>query len=98
MPGLIWAPSARRDLIAIDNYFEPRDPRVALEMLLAIQRAAARLTEYPRIGRAIDPPFRVLGVRSTPYLIPYRLRDAGVEIVRVRHRRENWAFEIEAEL
>ena len=98
MPGLIWAPSARHDLTTIDEYLSEYDLRAALNTLRAIRVAANRLTEYPRIGRAVDPPFRVLGIRSTQYLIVYRLKDGGVEIVRVRHRRENWTYDIEGEL
>lgn len=97
MPGLIWAPSARRDLTTINDYVGENDAGTALDTLRAIRKAANRLTDYPRIGRAMNPQFRVLGVRATQYLIVYRIRNDGVEIVRVRHRRENWTYDIEAE-
>lgn len=90
MPQLIWSPASRDDLKGIDEYMMERDPVVALEILRAIRSTAIRLLEYPRIGRAIEEPYRVLGARGTPYLVIYRLRDGVIEIVRVRHARENW--------
>jgi plasmid stabilization system protein ParE len=90
MPRLIWSPSSLRDLRGIDEFLAERNDAAAARILRAIRAAALRLHDYPRIGRAIDEPFRVFGVRGTPYLLVYRLRDGTVEIVRVRHSRENW--------
>jgi toxin ParE1/3/4 len=90
MQRLIWSPEARDDLRNIGTWLGERNARVALDTLRAIRASADRLTQYPRIGRAIDEPFRVLGIRSTPYLIVYRITDDGIDVVRVRHRRENW--------
>lgn len=98
MPRLTWSPAARRDLHAIDAFLLERDARAAVRTLQAIRASAGRLLDYPRIGRALDEPFRVLGVRGTPYLLVYRLRGGEVEIIRIRHSRENWLDEPEAEL
>jgi toxin ParE1/3/4 len=98
MPHLIWSPSSRRDLMAIEAFLDERDPHVARDTLRAIQRVIRHMLDYPRIGRAVHEPFRVFGVRGTPYLVIYRLHGADVEIVRIRHGRENWLGQIEAEL
>lgn len=97
MQRLIWSPESLDDLRSIGTWLGERDANAALDILRAIRAAADRLTQYPRIGRAIEDPFRVLGIRATPYLIVYRLTDDGVDIVRVRHRRENW-LSIEGEI
>ena len=94
---LIWSPSARDDLVGIDRYLSQLDPVVAMKVLLAIRNTANRLLEYPRIGRAVSAPFRVLGVRDTAFLIVYRLHGGAIEIIRIRHDREDWRGEIEAE-
>lgn len=97
MPGLIWSPASRADLGQIDAWLAERNRAAAARILGAIRTSADRLRGYPRIGRALDEPFRVLGVRTTKYVLVYRLRDKTVEIVRVRHAAENW-LPIEAEI
>ncbi|MGY4398035.1 toxin ParE1/3/4 [Sphingomonas sp. UYAg733] len=98
MPRLIWSPSSLDDLKTIDLYLKPIDGGVAGRTLRAIRATADRLRDYPGIGRALAEPFRVLGVRTTPYLLVYRVAEAGIEIVRIRHAREDWLTEIEGEL
>jgi len=98
MPHLIWSPTSRLDLADIDAYLSEPDPAAAVCILRAIQSAVLRLSHYPRLGWSIHQPFRVISVRQTPYLILYRLRDDAVEIVRIRHGREDWSGAIEAEL
>lgn len=98
MPRLIWSPSSLRDLRDLDEFLSPLNGAAASRMLRAIRATANRLVDYPRIGRALDEPFRILGVRTTPYLLIYRLRKDGIEIVRVRHGSENWAPDPEGTL
>jgi toxin ParE1/3/4 len=90
MPRLIWSPASRADLHHIDRSLIERNPNAAARILRAIRASSDRLCDYPSVGRALNEPFRVLGVRTTKYIIVYRLRDEAVEIVRVRHAAENW--------
>lgn len=98
MSDLIWSPTSRADLADIDAYLSEWDPAAAVRILRAIRSAASRLSEYPRLGWSTNERFRVIGVRQTSYLILYRLRDERVEIVRIRHGREDWYGAIEADL
>ena len=91
MPQLSWAPLALADLAEIDVYLVQRNGAAAARILRAIRASAERLLEYPRLGRVLDDPIRILGVRRTTYLLAYRIAEDGIEIARVRHRRENWA-------
>lgn len=53
-----------------------------------------RLRQFPMIGRQLlDRGFRVLTVPGTPYLLVYRVRGDLIQILRVRHDRQNWAAE-----
>jgi len=97
MPRLIWSPESLDDLRNIAASLAPRNARAGLDALHAIRAGANRLTDYPRIGRAIDEPFRVLGIRTTPYLIIYRVDGEAIDVIRVRHRREDW-LSIEGEI
>lgn len=98
MSRLIWSPASRRDLHDIETYLSDRNPEAARDTLRAIQRVGRRMLDYPRIGRAVQEPFRVFGVRGTPYVVIYRLRGTDVEIIRIRHGREDWLGQIEGEL
>ncbi len=90
MSRLIWAPLSRLDLASIDAFLAERDGIAAACILREIKATASRLPEFPRLGRVLEEPIRVIGVRGTPYLIVYRLSGLDIEIARVRHRRENW--------
>lgn len=57
-----------------------------------------RLSNFPSMGR----PGRVSGARElvvsgTPYIIPYRVRDEEVEILRVFHGARKWPRRLESE-
>lgn len=95
MPRLIWSEASLRDIVGIDEFLTAENPMAAARIARAIRATALRLLDYPRVGRALNENFRVLGVRTTPYLIIYRLRLGNVEIARVRHSRENWLAEVE---
>lgn len=90
MPRLIWSEASLRDIVGIDAFLADENPVAAARIVRAIKATALRLVDFPRIGRGLDEPFRVFGVRTTPYLIIYRLRHGEIEIVRVRHASENW--------
>lgn len=98
MPRLIWSEASLRDISGIDDYLTGQNAAAAARIARAIRATALRLLDYPRIGRAFDESFRVLGVRTTPYLIIYRLRDGDIEIARVRHSSEDWLPRSEGEL
>ena len=98
MSRLIWSPRSGLDPAEIDAFLSKFDPAAAAKVLRGIQSAAGRLADYPRLGQALNETLRVIGVRGTSYLILYRVRGGVVEIARVRHSREDWLGEIEAEL
>ena len=60
-----------------------------------IDRVEASLTKRPAIGRA----GRVLGTRELvigelPYVVPYRVREQDIEILRVLHTSRRWPYEL----
>jgi toxin ParE1/3/4 len=98
MRRLTWSPSSRRDLLRIRDWLAAHDVRAALATIRAIRAAAIRLADYPELGRALEEPFRAIGVRGTSYILVYRLSDSGVDIIRIRHGREDWLAKPEGEL
>ncbi len=71
--------------IALDN------PAAAARLVDTIARSVELLAQHPGLGR----PGRVEGTRelvvaNTPYLVPYRVRNNVVEILRVFHGARKW--------
>ena len=89
---LRWTKRAERDLNEIAEYIGQDSPAAAARVVLElIDQVESLLPAYPVIGR----PGRVLGTRelvigSLPYIIPYRVRDRTVEILRVLHTARRW--------
>jgi len=79
----------RKALLNLDEeaaFIAAENPVAARLVVARILEAVAVLAEQPALGR----PGRVLGTRElvvarTRYLIPYRIRDGQVEILRVFH-------------
>ena len=85
-----WSAPALADLRGIDVYLADYSPDTAAEHLAAILAGADVLESYPSIGPALDGTTRSLRVRHTRYILLYRIRGTEVEILRVRHDREDW--------
>jgi plasmid stabilization system protein ParE len=76
---------AEAEYISRDNLM------AAVRIVQAITDAVEHLKHYPAIGR----PGRMAGTRElvvpdTPYIIPYRVRESEVEILRIFHAARRW--------
>jgi toxin ParE1/3/4 len=89
---VVWAPKAKQDLRGIWRYFaRVASPDIADNLLRDIDRTANALKDRALQWRARDDVLPGLrSARAHPYTIFYRVADAGVEIVRVLHRRRNF--------
>ena len=86
-----WLRRALRNLADEAEYIASDDPQAAARTLDRIASTVARLATHPasgRIGRV--PGTRELIVSGTPYIVPYRVRGATVEILRVFHGARKW--------
>lgn len=87
MARLTWSVTARRDLRSIEQYISFDSPRAAKFVVSRIIGAAARLKDYPRLGRVV-PEFNDETLRELildNYRIVYRIRPGGVSVARVVH-------------
>lgn len=89
---LRWTRAAERDLDDIADYIGQDSPAAAARVVLElIDQIEVILVEHPAAGR----PGRVLGTRELvigglPYVVPYRVRERDVEILRVLHTSRRW--------
>ena len=79
------------DLASARAYIARDKPIAADNQVQRVLQAAEGLLRFPESGR----PGRRIGTRElvvgkTPYVVPYRLRDDTIEILRVLHGRQRW--------
>lgn len=86
-----WHKRARQDLREIRAHITADNRKAAAKVAQTILRAIERLTEHPgsgRPGRVLDT--KELVVVGTPFLVPYRITDDAIIIVRVLHGARKW--------
>ena len=87
-----WSAPARGDLAALQATIAQRNPAAADRVVLEIvESVEALLPAHPHIGR----PGRVPGTRElviprTEYIVPYRVRNSRIQILRVYHGARRW--------
>jgi toxin ParE1/3/4 len=90
MARVVFTNKAREDLVDIWLHVAEDDEQAADRVLDRLDEAAGHLAEHPEMGAARDDIRH--GLRyliSGPYLLLYRINDAGVEIVRAVHGRRD---------
>ena len=87
---LRWLRSGSESLRNQVSYISDRHPDAATKVRRKIRLAVLRLSEFPESGRLGSMPgTREIVVPGLPYLVIYRVRPAGVEILRVFHTSMN---------
>lgn len=86
-----WLDDAVDDLQSLRSYIAQDNAAAAGKVVKKILRSIDVLSEQPGIGR----PGRVGNTREliilgTPYIVPYRVRDNMIEILRVFHCARQW--------
>lgn len=81
-----WLELALRDLLDQAEYIARDDPDAAERLVTRVYEAVDRLAHHPGLGR----PGRIFGTRElvvsgTRLVIPYRVREGRIEILRVFH-------------
>ncbi len=85
-----WTKVALVNLTEIARYIEQDNFERAKSFVQEIREKTNVLNEFPSIGRA----GRVFGTRELiiheNYIIPYRMMDGNIEILRVHHVAKQW--------
>ena len=95
MPGkslkVRWQKRALANLEAEAEYISRDSHAAAQRVVMAIEQAVQMLASHPALGRAgrVEGT-RELVVTGTPYIIPYRVREDRVEVLRVFHAARKW--------
>lgn len=86
-----WLRRALQNLDHEATYIAEESPRMASEFVGHVRASAETLSDHPNIGR----PGRIAGTRELvltrfPYILPYRVRENAIEILRVFHTSRKW--------
>jgi toxin ParE1/3/4 len=88
----VWSLEAIADLVALRAYIARDDPaaaqRVAFHIIRNVETLLSGRPEMGRPGRV--PGTRELVIPRTPYVVPYRLVDGALQILRVFHSSRRW--------
>jgi toxin ParE1/3/4 len=89
---LVWSPQAVEDLAALRAYIERDDPAAARKTALRIIEAVDTLIPAnPKVGRpGRVPGTRELVIARTPFVVPYRLREGRIEVLRIFQGARHW--------
>ena len=88
---LRWTRRALMRLDQVGSYIEKEDPQAAARVIARLVSSVDHLTEQPAMGRV----GRIKGTRELvfadiPYIIPYRVQPATIEILTVMHAAQKW--------
>ncbi len=95
MPGrrleVRWLTTALANLETEAEFISRDNPAAARRVVTAIGQAVELLARYPAMGRqGRVEGTRELVIAGTPYIVPYRVREGRVEILRVFHAARKW--------
>ena len=89
---IVWLSFAQRDLLSISAYYESvASKELADRLMQRIVHSASSLIANPYLGRPSESVDGVheLQVPRLPYLLPYRVVDDRIEILRVFHESQD---------
>ncbi|MGH9685533.1 MAG: type II toxin-antitoxin system RelE/ParE family toxin [Candidatus Acidiferrales bacterium] len=86
-----WLKRALANLEAEAEYISRDNRAAAQRVVMAVERSVELLARHPALGRhGRVEGTRELVIAGTPYIIPYRVREGRVEILRVFHAARKW--------
>ena len=95
MMRVTWFKRAIWDLKSAKDYITQDEPQAAQQIVQRIKDRVSLLSEQPSIGRpGRVPNTKELVVDRTPFILPYRVRDNKIEILRVLHTSRRWPKKI----
>lgn len=87
-----WTEQAIADIQSLRSYIERDKPQAAKKIVLRVISIVENdLVLQPGMGRpGRKPGSKELIITGTPYVIPYRIKDNWLEIIRVLHGAMQW--------
>ncbi len=92
---VIWFKRAIWDLKSVKDYIAQDNPQTAQKIVQKIKYTVSLVSEQPGMGRlGRVPNTKELIVDKTPFILPYRVHNNKIEILRVLHASRRWPKKI----
>lgn len=86
-----WLRAAILDLDEIEIHIAEGNPAAAIDLVVKIIKTVSLLQEQQGLGRpGRVPGTKELVVPGLPYIVPYRVKDGAVQVLRVYHTSRKW--------
>jgi toxin ParE1/3/4 len=86
---IVWLPKALENLKEIKEYIDKESPKSAKMVAERIKKTVSLLQENPHLGKpSLVDGFREIQVSKLPFVIPYKVIDDKIIIVRVFHTKQ----------
>lgn len=86
---IVWLPKALDSLKEIHEYIKQESPKSAKMVAERIKKTVSLLQENPHLGKpSLVDGFREIQVSKLPFVIPYKVIDDKIIIVRVFHTKQ----------
>ena len=86
-----WTKGAEQNLKQVEDYIAQDNSQAAITTVLKIIKSVEVLADHPamgRVGRIFDT--RELIIANTPYIVPYRVKEECIQVLRVLHSAMQW--------
>ncbi|MBC8322618.1 MAG: type II toxin-antitoxin system RelE/ParE family toxin [Candidatus Marinimicrobia bacterium] len=90
MINIIWADSARHDLLDLVEYLSDKNPKSAKEFVESIEKMRRNISKYPEIGYALDSILPVRQVLVDPARMLYIKKENAIFIIACIHQSMDW--------
>ena len=91
---IIWSPTARSKTKHILKYISKDNPNAALTLIDQIEEKVEKLRQHPEVGRIL-PETNTQSIREIVihknYGVIYEIFEDSIEILTVRHFRQNFS-------
>jgi toxin ParE1/3/4 len=88
--GVVWLHEAVENLKQIRIYISKDKPQSAKKVAQKIKKTIFLIKDNPSIGMpSLLSGFREMQVAGLPYVIPYKVSDNKIIIVRIFHNKQN---------
>ena len=81
---------AKKDIGEAISHLKKTDPDAIDGLLTAINKSLSLILANPNVGRPVSGKMmRLWSIPNWPYVIPYRIRNESIEVLRVWHTRRD---------
>jgi plasmid stabilization system protein ParE len=84
-----WYPEAVAEADAAADFYHNKQRELARRFINHLDETLDRIAIKPEIYREVEPGIRKIKLKTFPFAVIYRIKDAKIEIIAVMHIRRH---------